>query len=429
MGFFSDIWEDIKDVVKDPVQDLVEKGYDEIIDPLLPESVKENPWQAGLSIAAAPFSGGQSLWALAPYAAESGGILPEGMGANLATAILTMNALSTLGLTLPGFGEGGMFAPAAESGSYMSDYWNATNPQYNLLGSSGIQSLPLTGAIEPFTGSLLGSTALNGLTSGGSSMSSLGDALSFLPGFGEGFGGDILGSTLSSLGSGVSNLLGMGGGGNQNIISSLLGGNSGNGNLLSQLLSMWGGYSQAESAEDAANAKIAAWQQFSEPIMNYMNSMYPIQTKMAESYLPYYQQALDTATKQSQAQQNVMPLVSSFLTENLNAAVPQWQQSAISEPFQAARKALGERAAGAGTLRSGAVQDMASRYDIAEANALARLPFENKMNLLPYAMNYIQSASTPTSVGTIGIGNVGQRPDEYVENLDFGSIGELIGLG
>ena len=158
MGVFDKVGDWFQDEVIDPVR--------EGADALLPEAVKDDPWQAAISVAAAPFTGGMSLWGLAPYAAESANWLPEGMGADLSTAILAMNAIGAMGnagMTLPGFGEGGMFAGGGGAGG-----WEGWGIGENLPTGWGV--------------------------SGGGG--GIGDILSFLPGFGEGFGGNILGNVL-----------------------------------------------------------------------------------------------------------------------------------------------------------------------------------------------------------------------------------------
>lgn len=187
MGWISDVWEDIKDEVLDPIEETVTS----VVDPLLPESVKEDPWQAAISIGAAPFTGGTSLWGLVPYGAESAGWLPEGMGADLSTALLTIGALSGAGgWTLPGFGEGGMFGPTAGGGDLsklsMEELLSWTPEAAG--GGGGIGGLP-----DLFSGGDIWSLAAGGDVSG------LGNILSFLPGFGEGFGGDIVGGGISNL--------------------------------------------------------------------------------------------------------------------------------------------------------------------------------------------------------------------------------------
>jgi len=189
MGFFSDIVESVKD----------------FIDPILPESVKDNPIQSILSIGAAPFTGGASLMALTPQLAESGlGQLGVDIPSWITPMLSSLMLAGTPGFTLPGFGEGGMLSNLTLPGFGQGGMFS--NPAANYPGGyapSGFADPTGGGSIfgNLFGGSTL-PQALKGMAFGGTGTT------------GEGIG--ILGNLFGGGGQGgLSNILGsiMGGGG------------------------------------------------------------------------------------------------------------------------------------------------------------------------------------------------------------------------
>ena len=198
-----------------------------------------------------------------------------------------------------------------------------------------------------------------------------------------------------------------------------------------------------QQAQQQADIQQEQWQQMSEPQKEYMRQMYPLQLEMMQEYVPYYKDVLT-------AQKELLPYSQKALTEQYypmygktyedilaygaEGAQP-WEREAISVPFGQARTQLGERAAGAGTLRAGATQKLATLYDIAEAEALTQLPYQRKQEALAKQMQFLgYTPTTPavTTPGQIGV-SIPAQPAPYQpptpEGMDWGSIGKLIGMG
>jgi len=135
-GFFSDLWEDVKDVVSDvwdPVQEHV-------IDPLK-GVIGEKGVGAGLgtiaSLGLAPFTGGASL-ALMPYMAAGGGMIGGAMEEegnllqNILTGGLTGYGMGTMGAELGGIDVANIFGGAGTlppPGGFDPNEWAKMSPQ------------------------------------------------------------------------------------------------------------------------------------------------------------------------------------------------------------------------------------------------------------------------------------------------------------
>ena len=224
-----------------------------------------------------------------------------------------------------------------------------------------------------------------------------------------------------------------------------------------------GGAYQSHQARKAAGSQQQAWQEMNAPQQEYMRQMYPMQLEQMQSYLPYYQaqveqqqQLLDPQTQlalaQMTQQQQMLPYQGRMMEEMYFPMMQQayggiqeygaegvqpWEQQAISQPFQAARTRAGERAAGAGTLRAGATQKLASLYDIAEAEALTQLPYQRKQQALQQQMQFLgyqpQASFVMTPGGVSGPGQIGvqmtPQPQGYQpQGIDFGQIGSMMGM-
>lgn len=241
-------------------------------------------------------------------------------------------------------------------------------------------------------------------------------------------------------------------------------------------------YSSSQASK-SAEAQQEAWRDFSDPQKDYMRQMYPLQLEqmqaylpfykeqiaqqqemlpygkeMIEAYMPYYQKQIGLGMDVMGVQQAQLPFQQKMFEEQYVPAytgayadiakyaaegVQPWEKQAISLPFGEARTRLGERAAGAGTLRAGATQKLATLYDIAEAEALVKLPYQRKERAMDYqlrSLGFAPSAPAGVNVGAptmggaatpaqIGIGGVGQQPAQYQpQQLDYASMGQMMGL-
>ena len=243
--------------------------------------------------------------------------------------------------------------------------------------------------------------------------------------------------------------------------------------------------SQAKkSAESQAESQQQAWKDMSAPQQAYQREMYPMQLEqmqaylpfykeqvaqqqemlpyqkeMIEAYMPYYQKQIGLGTDVMGAQQARLPFQQKMFEEQYVPAyagaygdiakyaaegVQPWEKQAVSLPFTQARTQLGERAAGAGTLRAGATQKLATLYDIAEAEALTKLPYQRKQQAMEYqlrSLGFSPSAPSGVSVGAptmqgvsspaqIGVGSIGQMPmgSQYQpQQMDYSQMGRLFG--
>ena len=200
------------------------------------------------------------------------------------------------------------------------------------------------------------------------------------------------------------------------------------------------GMYSAYQASKAAKSQQSAWESMAEPQKEYMRQMYPMQLEMMQEYLPYYKDVLG-------AQKELLPYSQKALMEQYYPmygktyedvlaygaeGVQPWEKQAISVPFAETRTRLGERAAGAGTLRAGPTQKLATLYDIAEAEALTRLPYERKQQALEQQFKFLGYTPTTPSVsapGEIGVSIPAQPAPYQAEPIDWGSIGDMIGYG
>jgi len=205
-------------------------------------------------------------------------------------------------------------------------------------------------------------------------------------------------------------------------------------------ISAGAGAYQAHRAEKAAKSQQQTWKEMTEPQKEYMRQMYPLQLEMAREYVPYYKEQIAEARK-------ILPYTSKIfeelyypsyeklfkdVEEYASAGIQPWERRAISIPYQRARTKLGERAASKGMLRSGVIDKLASLYDIAEAEALATLPYQRKKEAMEYQMRtlgYQPSTPQPARPTQIGV-SIPSMPAQYQpEGVDWSSLGRLMGYG
>ena len=253
--------------------------------------------------------------------------------------------------------------------------------------------------------------------------------------------------------------------------------------LIGGLAAGGGAMYSAHQQKKSAESQQEAWKDMSEPQQAYMRKMYPLQLEqmqaylpfykeqiaqqqellpyqkeMIEGYMPYYQKQLGLGMDAMGVQQARLPFQQKMFEEQYYPAytgaygdiakyaaegVQPWEKQAISLPFEQGRTRLGERAAGAGTLRAGATQKLATLYDIAESEALVKLPYQRKERAMEYqlrSLGFQPSAPTGMNVGAptmqgaavpgqIGVGGIGQMPQGYQpQQMDYAGMGQLFGM-
>jgi len=255
-GFFSDIGDWFQENVSDPVK--------EVLDPILPESVKDNPLATIGSLLAAPFTGGTSLLGLIPFGVEStagqfGLDIPHNL-TGLASGLMT-------GASLGGAFGSGWNAPSsiggtgASAGGYASELFPNTgftpmsNASWSLPSSSSLgNSLGMTAENLTKLGKDKNAWNIMDLFKGSTDMSPLSQKISNIPGIGEVYNagwniGEGLGNIGQNLGfdlnlgkplGGMTNIgTNTGGGGAVNTLQNLFTGGSNQGggsSWLTQLL-------------------------------------------------------------------------------------------------------------------------------------------------------------------------------------------------
>jgi len=206
-------------------------------------------------------------------------------------------------------------------------------------------------------------------------------------------------------------------------------------------LSAGSGMYQAHQAGKAAKSQQQAWKEMSEPQKEYMRQMYPLQLKQMKAYLPYYEEQVamerELLPYQREMVETYMPAYKKMfegVEEYAAGEVQPWERRAVGVPYTEARTRLGERAAGAGTMRAGATQKLATLYDIAEAEALTQLPYRRKQQALEYrlrSLGYQPSAAAISTPGQIGVSipSMPAQQQTQGQGINWGQIGQMIGMG
>ena len=213
---------------------------------------------------------------------------------------------------------------------------------YMFGGTAGVGSAAAAGGKAGAGGSLTGG-----------SMGSLGNTLSFLPGFGEGFGGNILGDSLGT-------------------ISSLFGGSGGLGDIASLATSLYGGYQQGEA------------NQLNEDLIN-------LQKRLAETSVPQYENMIST----------LGPYLQNRLGSTLDTATAQQ----IGSSYGRAGEQLGNYFASKNMLNSGVADTMYSNLLTEKSNALTNALQTQQNTAANNALSFLGMSSSPAtslSVNTEG---------------------------
>jgi len=200
-------------------------------------------------------------------------------------------------------------------------------------------------------------------------------------------------------------------------------------------LGAWGSHQQSK----AAKAARGDWYELYGPQFEFQREAFPLQLEMLREYVPYYKDVIST-------QKELLPLKKGMFTEqylpnyqNLFSAIDEyaagavqpWEREAVSVPFSRARTRLGERAAGVNMLRSGAVQKLNTLYDIAEAEAMAKLPYQRRekaINLRMAATGYAPTTPAVGSPPTAKQQYIPQQPARYTGTaINPSQLGFLLG--
>jgi len=266
-------------------------------------------------------------------------------------------------------------------------------------GAGGAGGMAVLQGIPGMIGSLPTTTGMDIFGTGGSNVSGLGNLLSFLPGFGEGFGGDILGTGLSNFGSGVWDILGsvLGGGGQPQQGGGGILENDWLSNLLGLGGGIYAGHEQAKYLEDVQELQ----RDIANPQIEYMRRMLPLLTEQAETTLPLY-----TETTEAMA-----PLLQQRLGEGLDPVTAR----TIGQGFGRAGEELGQYYAGRGMLQSGpaatAYADLIAKKPELMASALQSQQAQAMLNALSF------TGRAPT----VGTPSIGIPPG--LEEQDWASFG------